>query len=54
MKLHKQSAPNGTYRISEGFTSSKHVVVYPGDCLDLLKTISSELKMARSFPERLA
>ncbi len=42
MKLNKQFASTGTYRISEEFVPSEHVVVYPGDCLDLLNTIPSE------------
>ena len=42
MKLHKQSASNETRRISKGFSPFEHVVVYPGDCLDLVREIPSE------------
>jgi DNA modification methylase len=31
-----------THNISEEFSLSEHVVVYPGNCLDLLKTIPAE------------
>ncbi len=33
---------NQKYEISEEFALSEHVVVYPGKCLDLLKTIPAE------------
>ncbi|MGD0999158.1 MAG: DNA methyltransferase [Candidatus Brocadiia bacterium] len=28
-----------TYRVADTFDRSEHVVLYPGDCLDLLRTI---------------
>lgn len=31
-----------TRKIEDHFTSSEHIVVYPGDCMDLLKTIPGE------------
>lgn len=42
MKLHKQLVYSKTHRISEGFSPSERIVVHPGDCLDLLKTVPSE------------
>ncbi len=31
-----------THRIAKRYTSSEHIVVYPGNCLDLLKTIPAK------------
>jgi len=31
-----------SYRIADTFAPSEHAVIYPGDCLDLLKTIPAE------------
>lgn len=42
MRLQKQFAPDGTFQISEGFSPSEHIVVHPGDCLNLLKMIPNE------------
>lgn len=42
MKPHDQAMFTGIYKISDEFAPSEHVVVYPGDCLDLLRTIPSK------------
>jgi len=42
MKPYNQTMLKETHKISEEFSLSEHVVVYPGKCLDLLKTIPSE------------
>lgn len=42
MKAHDQVMFTGMYKISCEFAPSEHVVVYPGDCLDLLNTIPTE------------
>ena len=33
---------NENHKIAEAFSSSEHCIVYPGDCLDLLRTIPAE------------
>jgi adenine-specific DNA-methyltransferase len=42
MKPHLQSMLTENRRISDKFTPSEHIVVYPGDCLDLLRAIPAE------------
>lgn len=42
VKPYNQAMFNQTHKISEEFGLSEHVVVYPGKCLDLLKTIPAE------------
>ncbi len=42
MKPYNQSMLNEKHKISEEFDRSEHVVVYPGNCLDLLRTIPAE------------
>lgn len=42
MKAHDQVMFTGMCKISDEFVPSEHVVVYPGDCLDLLNTIPTE------------
>jgi|SRR5579875_135738 len=41
MKSLRQLVSNGTYPISEMFDPSEHIVVYHGDCLDLLSRVPS-------------
>lgn len=41
MKLNRQIASNETYRISEEFAPSERVVLYQGDCVDLLRRVPS-------------
>lgn len=41
MKLQKQFALDGAGRTSEEFTPSENAVIYPGNCLELLKRIPS-------------
>lgn len=42
MNSHNKVMFTEEHKISNEFASSEHVVVYPGDCLDLLRTIPAE------------
>jgi hypothetical protein len=42
MKSYNQTMFNENRKISDEFALSEYAVVYPGNCLDLLKTIPSE------------
>jgi DNA modification methylase len=42
MKPHTQTLFNQKRKIADEFTLSESIVVYPGDCLDLLKSIPDE------------
>jgi len=42
MKVKTQNLFSQNHKISEQFTSSEFIVVYPGDCLDLLRSIPNE------------
>ena len=42
MKTKTQTLFNQNHNISEKFAPSEYIVVYPGDCLELLKSIPDE------------
>lgn len=51
MNAQRQLVTGKRYRISEEFAPSEHVVVYPGDCLDLLSKVpSGSLQMVVTSP----